>query len=426
MTLTQPPLDHLGRRRIAITGIGVTTPAGCDLATLTETVMAGRATAGPITSFDATGLPTRIACQVTDFAPERYLTGKELRRTERYVQFAVCAAIDALADAGTPAGDPARSGISCGCSLGGCESYAQQALVCRDQGTAAVSPLTTSLLISNSAAAHIGMKLRWHGPSATLSTACASGLDAISTGCALIRDGRCDLVLAGAADSGGVTKLMMAAFCQAGALSTRNEDPATASRPFADGRDGYVMGEGAAFLLLEPLDRALARGARVYAEVAGSAQTTDSHHITAPDPSGTWVTACMNGAIADAGLTCADIGSINAHGPSTPLGDAMEARALLAVFAGAPPPVTSSKGVLGHLMGASGAAETAVAALTVRTGLVPPTAGHDVPADDCVGIDVVTARPRNIGARPVLANSFGLGGQNACVILTPPDWSPAR
>jgi 3-oxoacyl-[acyl-carrier-protein] synthase II len=426
MPRAKPLLDHRGRRRVAVTGLGVATPAGCDLDTFTRTVLAGTPTAGPITLFDPGDLPTRIACQVTGFDPSHHLSGKEVRRTDRFAQLALCAALDALADAGTPRADPERSGIACGTSFGGSDSYARQALVCRDNGPREVSPLISSMLLSNSAAAQIGMKLRWHGPSSTVSTACASGIDAISAGCALIREGSCDLVLAGAAESSGVTLLMMAAFCQAGALSTRNDDPATASRPFAAGRDGYVMGEGAAFLVLEPFDDALARGARIYAEIAGSAQTTDSHHITAPHPGGRWVAACMTRAIADAGLTAADIGSINAHAPSTPLGDAMETRALLAAFDGSPPPVTSSKGVLGHLMGASGAAEAVAAALTAHSGLVPPTAGHRELAEDCAGIDVVTGKPRETGPRPVLANSFGLGGQNACLILTPPDGSTAR
>ncbi|MEU7584017.1 beta-ketoacyl-[acyl-carrier-protein] synthase family protein [Streptomyces sp. NPDC041068] len=415
-------LDHLGRRRVVVTGIGVTTPAGCDLSTFTDTVMAGRPTAGPITRFDPTGLPTRFACQVGDFHPDRYLSGKELRRADLFAQYALCAALDALADAGAPPCDSFRSGIVCGSSFGGAHSYTLQALNCHDRGPEEVSPLTTTLLIPNSAAAFIGLKLDWHGPSTTLSTACASGIDAISTGVGLIRDGRCDLVLAGAADSAGVTRLMMAAFCQSDALSTRNDDLATASRPFSVGRDGYVMGEGAAFLTLEPLDAALAREATVYAEVAGAAQSTDSHHLTAPHPTGRWVTACMNSALADAGLTPADIGSVNAHGPSTPLGDAMETRALLATFHGTPPPVTSSKSVLGHLMGASGAAEAAVAALTAHRGLVPPTAGHGRLADDCEGLDVVSGEPRDTGRRPVLSNSFGLGGQNSCIVLAPPGW----
>jgi len=423
MTGPGQSLDHLGRRRVVLTGIGVVTPAGCDLDTFTDTVMAGRPTAAPVTRFDPSRLPTRFACQVSGFDPGRYLSGKDLRRADLFAQYALCAALDAFADAGTPSCAPVRGGIVCGSSFGGAHSYAVQALNCRDRGPTEVSPLTTTLLIPNSAAAFIGMKLDWHGPSITLSTACASGIDAISTGVGLIRDGRCDLVLAGATDSAGVSEVMMAAFCQSDALSTRNDDVATASRPFSVGRDGYVMGEGAAFLALEPLDGALDRGARIYAEIAGTAQSTDSHHLTAPNPTGKWVTTCMNTAITDAGLTCADIGSINAHGPSTPLGDAMEARALIAAFDGAPPPVTSSKGVFGHLMGASGAAEAAVAALTVYRGLVPPTAGHEKLAEDCEGLDVVTGgAPRYTGCLPVLSNSFGLGGQNSCVILAPPGY----
>ena len=426
MTPSSRLLDHRGRRRVAVTGIGVITPAGCDVRTFASTVLAGKAAAAPITRFDPTGLPTTFACQVDAFDPGRYLSGKEARRADLFAQYALGAAVTAHDDAGKPPGDPLRRGIVCGSSFGGVDSYTRQALRCHEGGLQQVSPLTVTLLIPNSGAALIGMKLDWHGPALTVSTACAAGGDSISLGCSLIRDDRCDLVLAGASDSAGVTRLMMAAFCQSGALSTRNDDLPTASRPFSTGRDGYVMGEGAAFLALEPLDHALERGARIYAEVAGTAQSTDSHHLTAPDPSGRWVTACMNHAIADAGLEPCDIGSVNAHGPSTPLGDAMEARALLAAFAGAPPPVTSSKGVLGHLMGAAGAAEAAVAALTVHHGRVPPTAGYGELAEDCQGLDVVSAQPRDLGPCPVLSNSFGLGGQNSCIILTPPGWRRER
>ncbi|WP_411107237.1 beta-ketoacyl-[acyl-carrier-protein] synthase family protein [Streptomyces sp. cmx-4-9] len=415
-----------GRRRVAITGMGVKTPAGCDLTTFADTVFAGRPTAAKVTRFDASTLPTRIACEVHDFDPTAYATGKALRRMDRFTQMGLGAALDAYTDAGSPTIAPERAAIAFGTCIAGIDIAYDMVKVAEHSGPQFVSPFFGSMQMPSAPVAYIGLELGWHGPSITVSSACATGADAIATGAQMIRDGRADLVLAGASDTGGVSPLHMGSFCSSGALSTRNHDPATASRPFDTHRDGYVMGEGAAFLLLEDYDRALARGARIHGEISGYARTTDSHHITAPHPRGRWTALCMTQAITDAGLVPADIAQVNCHATATPLGDAAEAQALLTAFNGAPPPATGTKGVFGHLIGAAGAAEAVVAVLSAGRGLVPPTAGFQELGADCAGIDVVAGPARPVGMGPVLTNSFGVGGQNAALVIKPPTLQEAR
>ncbi|WP_242902460.1 beta-ketoacyl-[acyl-carrier-protein] synthase family protein [Actinomadura terrae] len=408
------------RRRVVITGLGVKTPAGCDLKTFTKTIFAGMPTAAPATRFDTTGLPSKIACQVDDFDPGRYMSGKELRRTDRTAQLGFAAAMDAVADAGQPSADHGRAGIVSGVALGGMQSICDQALVAHTKGGAAISPMSVPKILFNAPGALISQELAWRGPNITIATACASGSDAIGMGARYVQDGTADVILAGACDSGGVTLVIIGAFGHSGGLSTRNDDPAHACRPFDADRDGYIMGEGAAYLVLEERDRALARGAHMYGEVIGYASGCDAHHITAPQPQGRWTSQLMMAAISDAGLVPDDIRQVNCHATGTPLGDAAEAAALRAVFADRQPPVTSCKGVFGHLVAASGAAEAAVAALSARDGLVPPTAGHERLGADCHGIDVVAGEPRRVAPGPALSNSFGLGGQNASIVLAPP------
>ncbi|TDB91177.1 beta-ketoacyl-[acyl-carrier-protein] synthase family protein [Actinomadura sp. KC216] len=413
--------DHVGRWRVAITGMGVKSPAGCDLKSFTEAVRSARPTAALVTGFDTTGLPSRIGCQIQDFDPNTYASAKMRRRMSRFAQMGLAAALDAYVDAGSPSIDPLRAGISSGSCFGGTQVCHETSLVISQRGPQFVSPFTASMHMANSPAAYIGPELGWHGPSVTTTTACATGTDAINAGTRMIREGEADAVLAGAVDTDGVGILMLAAFGQTGALSSRNDDPGQASRPFDADRDGYVMGEGAAYLMLERYELAAARGARIYGEIAGCGRTSDSHHITAPHPEGRWVVECMRAAIRDADLTPAAITQVNCHATATPVGDAAEARALLTVFNGAPPPVTASKGVFGHAVGAAGAVEAIVAVLSARDGLVPPTGGFDRLSDDCAGLDVVAGAPRRVDSGPVVSNSFGVGGQNASVVIVPPE-----
>jgi 3-oxoacyl-[acyl-carrier-protein] synthase II len=412
-------LDARGRPRVAVTGIGVKTPAGCDLASFWSTLLEGRPAAAPIQGFDTADVPVTFACEVRGFDPDRYFDHKEARRTDRVAQLGVAAGADALEHAGDLRADPARCAVVAGTGIGGLHTLEEQERIYLERGYARVSPLFVPMMMPNAAAAHLALRQGWTGPNVCIATACAAGAHAVGEGVRLIRDGTADVVLAGGTEA-VVTPLTISAFWRMGALSTRNDDPAAASRPFDVGRDGFVMGEGAGFLVLEPWDRALDRGATILGEILGYGRNCDAHHLTAPAPGGAGAAACMQLALDDAGLQPADIGHVNAHGTSTPLNDAAEAEAVRKVFGDAAPPVTSTKGVTGHLIGAAGAVEAIASLLAATEGLVPPTANHEQ-ADPEMGIDVVAGAPRTVGRRPVVSNSFGFGGHNATLVLAPVD-----
>ena len=406
--------DHRGRPRVAVTGMGVKTPAGTDLASFWATLLAGRPTAAPVTRFDATVLPVGFACEVPGFDPGAYLGHKEARRADRVTQLGFAAATDALVDAGDLGADPGRCGVVAGTGVGGLWTQEEEEKVLFERGPSRVSPFLVPMMMANATAGLIAMRHGWKGPNICIATACAAGTHAVGEAARFVRDGSADVVLAGGTEA-AITPIAMAAFARMGALSSRSDDPAGASRPFDADRDGFVMGEGAGFLVLERWDRAEARGARIYGEILGYGRNSDAHHITAPSPDGSGAVACMELALEDAGLGPSDIGHVNAHGTSTPLNDAAEAEALVKVFAGSPPPVTSTKGVTGHLIGAAGAVEAVCSILSSRDGLVPPTANHRR-TDPNVTIDVVSGSPRSVTG-PVLSNSFGFGGHNATLVL---------
>jgi len=406
------------RTRVAVTGMGVKTPAGCDLESYWATLLAGRSAAAPIRRFDASDMPVRFACEVADFDSNAYLEYKEARRTDRVAQLGFAAAADALADAGDPGADPARCGVVAGTGVGGLITQEEQEQILFKSGPSRVSPFLVPMMMANATAALVGMKLGWRGPNFCVATACAAGSHALGEGARLIRDGSADVMLVGGAEA-AVTPIAVASFGRMGALSGRNDEPELASRPFDAGRDGFVIGEGAAFLVLERWDRAVARGARIYGELAGYGRNADAYHITAPSPGGEGAAACMQLALADAGLEPSDIGHVNAHGTSTPLNDAAEAEALAKVFGQAAVPVTSVKGSVGHLIGAAGAVEAVAAFLAIRDGVVPPTANFEQAEPELTPIDVVAGAPRKIAPAPVLSNSFGFGGHNATLVLRP-------
>jgi 3-oxoacyl-[acyl-carrier-protein] synthase II len=416
-------LDHRGRPRVAVTGLGLKTPAGCDLESFWETVLAGRPTAAPITSFDASALPVRFACQVDDFDPVAYLGPKETRRVDRVGQLGFAAAIDALRQSGDPGADPARCGVVAGTGIGGLTTLEDQEKVLLERGPSRISPFLVPMMMPNATPALVAMELGWTGPNVCVATACAAGSNAVGEGTRLIRDGTADVVLAGGAEA-VTTPIAISAFARMGALSGRHDEPERASRPFDVDRDGFVMGEGAAFLVLERLDRALARGARIYGEVIGYGRNADAYHITAPSPGGSGAAACMQLALDDAGLSPADVGHINTHGTSTPLNDASEAEAIVKVFGDAAPPVTSTKGVIGHLVGAAGAVEAVASFLALQDGVVPPTANHER-TDPEINLDVVAGSPRERQG-PVVSNSFGFGGHNATLVLSGPPEAAGR
>lgn len=410
-------LDARGRPRVAVTGMGVKTPAGIDLESFWTTIKDGRACAGPITAFDASNQPVRFACEVHDFNPENYFGPKEVRRQDRVAQLGVGAASDALEDAGELGADPDRCAVMAATGIGGLSTLEENVKNYLDKGPSRVSPFFVPMMMPNATAGVISMRFGWKGPALCVATACAAGTNAIGEGVRLIRDGSSDVVLAGGAEF-PITPITVAAFARMGALSNRNDDPSRASRPFDADRNGFVIAEGAAFFVLEELERAVARGARVYGEVAGYGRNADAYHITAPSPGGTGAAACMQHAIDDAGLDPSAIGHVNAHGTSTELNDASEAEAVRKVFGDEPPPITSNKGSMGHMIAGAGAAEAVASMLSIRDGVVPPTANLEKVGDD-IGLDVVGGEAREIGPHPVISNSFGFGGHNASLVLIP-------
>lgn len=411
-------LDHRGRPRIAITGGGVKSPAGNDVPSLWDGVLAARARAAPVGSFDVSDLAVRFACEVPAFDTEAYVRAKDARRLDRTTLLGLASGLDAARAAGDVGADPARCAVVAGTGIGGLQTLVEQQRVYMERGPARVSPFFVPMMMPNAAAAHLSMALGWTGPSLTVATACAAGANAVGEAARMIRSGGADVALAGGTEA-SLTPVSIAAFWRMGALSTNNDDPEHASRPFDVDRDGFVMGEGAGFVVLERWDRATARGADILGELLGYGANADAHHVTAPLPDGAGAAACMQEALDDAGVAPADIRHVNAHGTSTPLNDAAEAEAIGKVFGEGGPPVTSVKGVTGHLIGAAGAVEMLTALLSSREGVVPPTANHER-TDPAIPVDVVAGEPREIEPGPALSNSFGFGGHNACLVVVPP------
>ncbi|MFI7128398.1 beta-ketoacyl-[acyl-carrier-protein] synthase family protein [Nonomuraea sp. NPDC050153] len=404
------------RSRVAVTGMGVRTPAGAQPRELWGALLSGRSAARTITSFDAEGLPADFACQVPDLDLDGYVKPRDARRMDRVTRLAFCAATDALADAGHPPAVPERRAVVTGTGYGGTATQEVAFGALDERGRAWPGPLHIPMSMHNAAAAEISIRHAFLGPSMSVATACASGTHAIGEGARLVRDGTADVVLAGGMEA-CVLASALAGFGRAGALSRRVSEPERASRPFDADRDGFVLGEGAAFLVLERLEDALCRGAHVYAELSGYGRTSDGHHLTAPHPEGDGAYRCMRAALADAGIAAADVVHVNAHATSTRLNDEIEARAIARLFGAYGVPVTGSKSVVGHALGASGAIEAVISVLTLRELTVHPTANLDR-QDPACPVDVVTG-PRPIVPGPVLSNSFAFGGHNATLVFTP-------
>ncbi|MHB8295133.1 MAG: beta-ketoacyl-[acyl-carrier-protein] synthase family protein [Acidimicrobiales bacterium] len=385
-------------RRVAVTGLGVVSCAGIGKDAFWQGIL------GPAPSGER---------KVGGFRGEDYFDPKSLGRVDRFAQMAMAAAQLALADAGSIGADPDRSGVWIGTGVGGLETLENQVIVNHERGSRRVTPFLVPMIMCNAGAGSVSIRLGWRGPCETTVTACAAGTHSVGNAARLVASGRCEVMLAGASEA-PMTPVGMAGFKNMTALSRSG-----ISRPFDSGRDGFVIAEGAAVVVLEDMDRALARSAHVYAEVLGAASTADAYHITAPSPGGSGAAACMELALADAGLQPADVAHINAHGTSTPLNDRAEADAITKVFGAPGPPVTSIKGVIGHSLGAAGAIEAVACALTIDKGLIPPTAGL-VDQDPEIGLDVVTGEPRRFTPGPVLSNSFGFGGHNGCLVMGPP------
>ncbi|HEX6421961.1 MAG TPA: beta-ketoacyl-ACP synthase II [Acidimicrobiales bacterium] len=409
--------DHRGRPRVVVTGMGVKSPVGLTLDELWDGLLAARSPAAPVTLFDASAHTVGFACEVRGFDPVAYVGPKEVRRTDRAALLGLAAAADAIAQAteAAPFGvDPVRCGVVAGSGIGGIRTLEDQVIGYAEKGPGKVGPFLVPMMMANATAALVGIRNGFTGPNTAVATACATGANAIGDGARLVRDGMADVVVCGGTEA-CLTPVTMAAFARMGALS-KNPEPALASRPFDDDRDGFVMGEGAAFVVVEPYEQAVARGATVLGEVAGYGMTCDAHHITAPVEDGSGAAAAMEMALADAGLPPSAIGHVNAHGTSTPHNDSAEAAAIAKVFGPGALPVTSIKGVTGHLIGAAGAVEAVAALLSVDRGVVPPTANHrrtDLP------VDVVAGEPRTIGRTPAVSTSFAFGGHNVALVLAP-------
>ncbi len=411
-----PAARQPGREPVAVTGLGIKCPAGLSPEQAFDVVCEGRGVAREVPRLCAAGTTVRFAALVPAFDATGYAPLRDLRKQDHKTVLALCAAIDAVRDAELAFGpDTTRCAVVAGTGAGGLSTMESSVLAYAPE-PAAIPVYMVPMIMPSSPAAQISLYFRLNGPSLTVSTACASGSSAVAAGVDLIRAGQADVVLAGGVDA-AASPLVMEAFARMGALSRRNDDPAGASRPFDPGRDGFVMGEGAAFVVLEAMSRAKARGARIYGELAGHAANSDAFHVVAPRRDGEFAGRCMRAAIADAGLVPGDLGQISAHGTGTQLNDRVEAAAIREVFGAATPPVAANKGVLGHLLGGAGAAELVLSVLASVRGVVPPVANLTSRTE--AGIDLVIGEPRKVDKAPVLTNSFGFGGHNACLVFVP-------
>lgn len=400
--------------RVVVTGMGAVTPIGNDVATTWDNLVHGRSGVDRITLFDASELRTQIAAEVKDFDPAALFGVKGARTTDRFAQFALIAGREAVADAGLEFGDDSeRTAVIVGTGIGGMTTMASQLQVLLDRGPHRVSPFFIPMVLADTAAALLAIEFGLRGPNMATVSACASGTNSIGEAAEMIRHGRVDMAVCGGAEA-SVHPVAIAGFGVMRALSQRNDDPAGACRPFDANRDGFVMGEGAGILVLERLDHALERGARIYAEVVGYGASADAYHIAAPLEDGAGAIIAMRRALESANLAPSDVGYINAHGTGTSLNDKAETLAIKAVFGehAYRLAVSSSKSVMGHLMGASGAAEAVATIKALQEGVLPPTINYETPDPEC-DLDYVPNEAREARLRVALSNSFGFGGHNA-------------
>ncbi|MGW8249686.1 MAG: beta-ketoacyl-ACP synthase II [Anaerolineales bacterium] len=419
-------MNNFDHPRVVITGIGAISPLGHTARSSWESLLAGRSGIGLITQFDTSQIPVKIAGEVKDFDPAQYMSIKEARRISRGSQLAIAALRMALEDAGLP--EPLEDGdhvaTIIGTGAGGLEVVDRELTNLRSKGYNQVSPFALTGFLPNMPAYHVSLIAGAKGPISTIVTACASGTQAVGEGLEAIRHGRADMVLAGGVE-GLVHETSVAGFARAGAASTRNDNPAQACRPFDAERDGTVISEGAGLLVLEELDHALQRNARIYAEAIGYASSSDAFHIARPDPEAGGAVRAMRWALEDAELEPEQIDYINAHGTATQLNDASETLAIKKVFGeyAYRLPISSNKSVLGHALGAAGALEAIFSVFTLTEGIIPPTWNYENPDPEC-DLDYVPNQIRRSKVHTVLSNSFGMGGQNACLVLKAFDYNP--
>jgi 3-oxoacyl-[acyl-carrier-protein] synthase II len=403
------------KRRVVMTGMGAVTPVGNTTEEFWASLVQGKSGIGPITRFDASAYSTRIAGEVRGFDALKYIDKKDDRKLDLYLKYAVACAVMAVEDAALDPGkvDATRFGVLVGSGIGGISTLLESHKVLLDRGPDRVSPFFIPMLIINMASGLISMRFGAKGPNSSVVTACATGNHAIGDAMKIIQRGDADVMIAGGAEA-IILPLTIAGFCQMKAMSTRNDEPARASRPFDAGRDGFVCGEGGGIVVLESLEHAVRRDARIYCEVVGYGMSGDAYHLTAPDPEGDGAARAMGGALRDAGLDPGVVGYINAHGTSTPYNDKFETMAIKRVFGDHARrlAVSSTKSMTGHLLGAAGGIEAIATALAIHQGLLPPTVNYEVPDPEC-DLDYVPNQARKQEIEVALSNAFGFGGTNA-------------
>ena len=408
-----------GRQRVVVTGVGAVTPLGNDAETYWENLVAGKSGAGPITLFDATDYPVRFACELKDFDATKWLDRRKARKMDRFSQMVVAAARMAEEDSGLDIErENERIGVSVATGIGGLQSFQDCVTTLLERGPDRVNPQSIPAIIPNMGAAWVSMELGTRGPLSSQCTACAASNMAIGDAIDSIRLGRADLFLAGGTEA-GINPVGISGFGAMRALSRRNEEPEAASRPFDAERDGFVMGEAAAILVVEELEHAKARDAKIYAEIVGYGLSSDAQHVTEPDPTGRHPARAMAMALEDAGVSSDEIDYINAHGTSTPLGDASETRVIKLALGdekARKTPVSSTKGATGHCLGASGAVEAITCVFAAQRDTLPPTINYESPDPEC-DLDYIPNEAREAKTDIVLSNNFGFGGHNACLVI---------
>ena len=406
-------------RRVVVTGVGAVTPVGNTAEEFWAALIQGKSGIGPVTRFDASSLPTRIAGELKGFDPLRYIDKKDDRKLDPFLKYAIACAAMAVEDAGLNVErvDRTRFGVLVGSGIGGITTLLETHKVLLEKGPDRVSPFFIPMLIINMASGLISMRFGARGPNSSVVTACATGNHAIGDAMRIIQRNDADVMIAGGSEA-IILPLTFAGFCQMKAMSTRNDDPGRASRPFDATRDGFVCGEGGGLLVLESLDHALARDARIYAEVVGYGMTGDAHHMTAPDPEADGASRAMSLALRDAGVEPTSVGYINAHGTSTLYNDKSETRAIKRVFGdhARKLAVSSTKSMTGHLLGAAGGIEAIATAFAIHHGILPPTINYETPDPDC-DLDYVPNQARKQDVEIALSNAFGFGGTNATLVL---------
>ena len=409
-----------GQRRIVITGLGCVSPVGNDVATAWESVCNGRSGIGPLTAFDAERFSAQIAGEIRDLELDRYLSPKEARKSDPFIHYGMVAAIQAIEDAGLEKApdDAERYGLAIGSGIGGIQTIEQTYQTYLDSGPRRISPFFVPGCIINMIAGHVSIRYGYKGPNISIVTACTTATHNIGEAARMIAYGDADVMIAGGAEY-GTTPTAYGGFTAARALSTRNDAPEQASRPWDQDRDGFVLSNGAGMLVLEELEHARNRGATIYAELAGYGRSGDAFHITSPPEGGEGAARCMRAALADAGINASDVAYVNAHGTSTQVGDVAECDAVRAVFGDHVKAlmVSSTKSMTGHLLGAAGGIEAIFTALALRDGVIPPTINLDQPDAACQGLDLVPHQARELDIEYALSNSFGFGGTNGSLLL---------